>query len=251
MNLSLVDLLIIIIIALGGIVGFKNGAIKEASKFLGLFIIVIISFLLKDKLMIILYENLPFFDFFGLIKGLNAINILFYQLISFLIIFICLLFILKVLIVLTGLVELLVKMTVFLSLPSKILGAIVGIVEYYVYVFIVLYVLNIPIFNLTFINDSTISHKILTDTPILSDLVEDTVDVYSSIWEIIQNRENKTNKEINTLVLASLLDHRLISIESAKKLVESNKIIIEDNTILDNYEEDSNFYDYIKEKYYK
>ncbi len=250
MSLSLVDLLIIIVIALGGIVGFKNGAIKETSKFLGLFIIVIISFLLKDKLMILLYENLPFFDFFGLIKGLNAINILFYQLVSFLIIFILLLFLLKVLIVITGLVELLVKLTVFLSLPSKILGAIVGIIEYYVYIFIILYILNMPIFNLTYINNSIISQKILTNTPVLSDLAEDTIDVYSNVWEIIKNRENKTDKEVNTLVLASLLDHKLIDIESAKKLVESNKIIIEDNSILDNYEEESNFYDDLKRKYY-
>ena len=175
MNIELVDLIIIIMIALGALVGFKNGVIKEGTKFIGLLIVIIVAFLLKDKLMIIMYENLPFFNFFGLIKGIDAINILFYQLLSFLIILIALLFILKVLVVITGLVEVLVKMTVFLSLPSKILGAIVGVIEFYIYLFIILYVLNIPIFNLTYINDSMLGNKILESTPILSDLVDDTV----------------------------------------------------------------------------
>ena len=249
MNLGIVDLIIIIFIILGAVVGFKNGVIKETTKFLGLFIVIIISFILKDKLMVAFYENLPFFNFFGIIKELDAINILFYQFISFLIIFIALMFLLKVLVVITGLVEVLVKMTVFLSLPSKILGAIVGAIEFYVYVFIVLYILNMPILNLTPVNNSNLGNKILKETPILSNITDDTVSVYSDIWQIIKNKEDKDNKEINTLVLASLLDHRLITVESAKKLVETNKIIIKDNSILDNYKEDDNFYDYIKEKY--
>ena len=249
MNIELVDLIIIIMIALGALVGFKNGVIKEGTKFIGLLIVIIVAFLLKDRLMIAMYENLPFFNFFGLIKGIDAINILFYQLLSFLIILIALLFILKVLVVITGLVEVLVKMTVFLSLPSKILGAIVGAIEFYVYIFIALYILNMPILNLKYVNDSVIGTKILSDTPILSELVDDTVSVYSDVWKIIKNKEGKENKEINTLVLASLLDHKLITIESAKKLVESNKISITDNNILNNYNENNNFYDYIKEKY--
>ena len=249
MNIGLVDLIVIIVIILGGIVGFKNGAIKEATKFLGLFVVIIIAFLLKDKLMVALYENLPFFKFFGIIKGIDAINILLYQLISFLVIFIALMFILKVLVVITGLVELLVKMTVFLSFPSKVLGAIVGAIEFYVYLFIILYVLNMPFFNLKYINDSLLGNKILTNTPILSQLVDDTVSVYSDVWDIIKNKENRSNKEINTLVLASLLDHKLITIESAKKIVESNKIIISDDNLLDNYSDSKSFYEELKEKY--
>ena len=95
MIVSVVDVIIVLMILMGAIVGFKNGAIKEGTKFIGLFAVIIISFMLKDKLMVLLYENLPFFNFFGLIKGLDAINILFYQLVSFLIIFAAFMFILK------------------------------------------------------------------------------------------------------------------------------------------------------------
>ena len=249
MVLNIVDVFIVIFLILGGIIGFKNGAIKEGTKFIGLFAIIIISFLLKDRLMVILYENLPFFDFFGLIKGLSAINILLYQLISFIIIFLALYFLLKVLIVITGLIEWLLKLTIFLSIPSKIAGIFVGVFEYYIYIFIVLYVIAMPIFNLNLVNDSKFANMILDKTPILSNMVDDTVDVYTDVYNIIKNKDNKTNKEINTLVLATLLDNKLITIESAKKLVLTNKVIIEDESILDNYEEDCDLYDKLITKY--
>ena len=243
MTLSLVDIIIVLMLLMGAIVGYKNGVIKEGTKFIGLFLVIIISFMLKDKLMVLLYENLPFFNFFGLIRGLDAINILFYQLISFLVIFAALMFVLKVLIVVTGLVEWLLKMTVFLSFPSRILGLVVGVLEYYVYLFIALYILNMPIFNLTFVSESKLGMTILENTPILSELVDDTVEVYSDVWNVIRNRGDLNNKQVNTLVLATLLDNDLITIESARKLVEANYII-------DNYEEKEDFFDYVEERYY-
>lgn len=250
MNINLIDAFIVLFIIMGCIVGFKNGAIKEGTKFIGLFVVIIISFMLKDKLMVLFYENLPFFNFFGIIRGLDAINILFYQLLSFLVIFIAFMFVLKVLIVVTGLVEWLLKMTVFLSFPSKILGLVVGAIEFYVYLFIGLYILNMPVFNLTFVSESNLGQKILEDTPILSGLVDDTVEVYGDVANIIRNRGDKSNKEINTLVLATLLDNKLITIDSARELVESNKIIIEDNSLLDQYQDNGTFYDELKERYY-
>lgn len=251
MAINLVDVLILLFLLLGAIVGFKSGGIKELTRFIGFFLVVLIAFYLKDKLMVVLYENLPFFNFFGVIKGLDALNILLYQLISFLIIFAALMFILRVLIVVTGLVEWLVKMTVFLSLPSKILGLVIGVLEYYVYIFLVLYILNMPILNLTLVSESKFGESILKNTPILSQLVDGTVQVYSDVWTIIKNKESRSNREINTLVLASLLDHKLITIDSARKLVDTNKIIIEDNHLLDSYSENDQFYEKLKQKYEK
>lgn len=243
--MSIVDIIIILAIILGAIVGFKNGVIKTGTRFIGLFIVIIISFILKDKLMVLMYENLPFFDFFGIIKGIDAINILFYQLVSFLVIFAALMFVLRVLIVITGMVEWLLKMTIFLSIPSKILGLFLGALEYYVYLFIALYILNMPVFGLTLVSDSSMGTFILENTPILSELVDDTVKAYSDVWNVVKNRGDLSNKEINTYVLATLLDNKLISIESARKLVESNYIVIEDNSILDNYKEEESFFESI------
>ena len=245
MHISVVDVLILVFILLGAIVGYKNGFIREGIHFIGVIIIAIISFILKDSLMVLLYENLLFFNFFGIIRGLSAINILFYQLLSFIIIFAALIFVLRVLLLLTGLIEWLVKLTVFLKISSKILGIIVGMLEFYVYIFIVLFILNMPIFNLHYVADSNFGNKVLTETPILSGLVDNTVNAYSDVWLIIKNNDKSSNREVNTLVLASLLDHNLITIDSAKRLVNANKIDITDPSILDNYT-DNNYYDYVK-----
>lgn len=240
-----IDIVIILLILLGGIQGFKNGAIKTSMRFVGLFVVIIISFILKDRLMIFMYENLPFFDFFGLIKGIDSINILLYQLISFIVVFSLLMLVLRVLVAITGIVEWLLKKMVFIGIPSKILGTVIGAVEYYVYVFIVLYVLNVPVFGLTVINESTLGTFILDKTPILSELVDDTVKVYSDVWNVIRNRGDLSGQEINTFVLATLLDNDLITISSARELVSSNYITIEDNSILDKYKDDDNFFETI------
>ena len=250
MVIGLVDVFIVLFLILGGLIGFKSGEIKELTRFIGFFLVVLVEFYLKDRLMVFLYENLPFYNFFGIIRGLDSLNILLYQLISFVVIFLTLYFILRVLIVVTGLVEWLVKMTVFLSLPSKIIGLFIGVVEYYVYIFIILYILNVPLFHLTFVNESKFGGMILENTPILSSMVDDTVKVYSDVFEVIQNKEGRSNTEINTLVLASLLDHHLISVDSAKKLIASNKIIVDNQLDLDQYEENDHFYDRLKERYY-
>lgn len=247
--MTIVDLIIIIFIILGAVIGFKQGAIKTGVNFVGICVITIISFVFKDKLMILLYEHLPFFDFFGLIKGITAANILFYQIVSFIIIFIALTFLLRVLIAITGLIELLLKLTIFLSFPSKILGAVIGAIEYYIYVFLILYILNFPVLNLTMLEDSPLNNFILNNTPIISGYVSDTIDTYTKVYNIIKNREEKTNAEINTEVLITLLDNNLISVESAKRLVTQNKIIITDESILDNYEE-SDIYNYLNEEIY-
>ncbi len=240
MIIGLIDVFIILFLAMGGIIGFKSGAIKELTRFVGFFLVVLISFYLKDKLMVLLYENLPFFDFGGIFKGIDAINILLYQLISFLVIFMMLIFLLKVLIVITGLVEWLVKMTIFLSLPSKLLGMVIGIIEYYGYIFLILYILNMPVFNITFVSESKLGNIILNDTPVLSKMVDSTVKVYSDVWEIIKNKENRSNSEINELVLESLLNHKLITLDSAEKLLQSNKIIVHDTNLLDRYKKQQN-----------
>ena len=249
MSISIVDAIIVLLILMGGIVGYKHGAIKEGTQFLGLFIIVIVSFILKDDLMVMMYENLPFFNFVGFIRGVDAINILFYQLVAFLVIFLALYFILRVLIVITGFVEWLLKLTVFFAIPSKFIGIFVGMLEYYVYAFIVLYVLNMPFLNLTYVADSKFGNSILENTPILSGLVDDTVMVYTDVWNIIKNKDDKKSSEVNTLVLATLLDNKLITVDSARKLVESNKIIIDDESILDEYQEGDSLYDKIRDRY--
>ena len=76
MNINLIDAIIVLLILLGGVIGFKDGVIKRTTSFLGTFLVVVVAFVLKNHLSVVMYENLPFFKFGGLIKGLDIINIL-------------------------------------------------------------------------------------------------------------------------------------------------------------------------------
>lgn len=231
--MNVADIVILIALALGAVAGFKAGVIKKTADFLGTFIIVILAFYLKNDLSVIMYENLPFFNFGGFIKGVEAINVLLYEILAFIIVFVALLFILKVILMLTGLIEKILKATVILSIPSKLLGIVVGAIEMYVYVFIILVVLTLPIFNIPYVRESKLANFMLNNTPILSGISEEMIDIYGNVYNIVTEKDNKTNEELNEEVLIFLIDKQVLSKESAKKLVEQNKIHINDKNILE------------------
>lgn len=233
--MQIVDIIIILMIILGAVVGFKQGFIKKTTSFLGTFLVVVLSFMLKNSLSVVMYENLPFFKFGGIIRGIDIINILIYEFLAFIIVAAALTFILRILLVLTGLVEKLLKMTIFLSIPSKILGIFIGALEYYVYIFLALVFLNLPAFNIEIVRESNLANKILDNTPILSNLVGPTVDTYTEVYETLHDVNNMSNVEINEKVLVIFLDKGVITVDSAQKLIDMNKIYIKDTSILDRY----------------
>ena len=222
--MAVVDIVILIFIALGAIGGFKAGVFKKTVDFVGAFAVVILSFYLKNFVSVILYENLPFFDFGGIFKGLEVINILLYEVIAFIIVFSILLIVLKILLMITGVIEKILKATIILSIPSKILGLIVGVIEMYVYIFVVLVVITLPIFNLSFLKESKVVDFILNDTIVLSPLSEGIVGTYDDIYKIAKDRKNKTNEELNTEILEILIEKEIITEESVDKLIYEGKL---------------------------
>lgn len=231
--MNVVDVIIIALLILGGVAGFKAGVIKKLTDFIGMFVVIILAFYLKNYISVIMYENLPFFNFFGLINGIDALNILLYEVIAFLVIFIALLFVLKVILMLTGLVEKILKATVILSIPSKLLGIVVGVIEMYVYLFLILVIVSLPIFDSSFLKDSKMNNFILNNTPVLSGVSEEIIDIYGEVYNIIDNRKNKTNEQLNEEILKVLIDKKVVTKESAKKLVDKNKIHINDRSIVE------------------
>ena len=231
--MNVVDVIIIALLILGGVAGFKAGVIKKLTDFIGMFVVIILAFYLKNYISVIMYENLPFFNFFGLINGIDTLNILLYEVIAFLVIFIALLFVLKVVLMLTGLVEKILKATVILSIPSKLLGIVVGVIEMYVYLFLILVIVSLPIFDSSFLKDSKMNNFILNNTPVLSGVSEEIIDIYGDVYNIIDNRKNKTNEQLNEEMLKVLIDKKVVTKESAKKLVDKNKIHINDKSIVE------------------
>ena len=231
--MNVVDVIIIALLILGAVAGFKAGVIKKLTDFIGMFVVIILAFYLKNFISVIMYENLPFFNFFGLINGIDTLNILLYEVIAFLVIFIALLFVLKVVLMLTGLVEKILKATVILSIPSKLLGIVVGVIEMYVYLFLILVIVSLPIFDSSFLKDSKMNNFILNNTPVLSGVSEEIIDIYGDVYNIIDNRKNKTNEQLNEEILKVLIDKKVVTKESAKKLVDKNKIHINDKSIVE------------------
>lgn len=236
MNLNIVDAIIILIILLGGIVGFKEGVIKKATSIIGLVLVVILSFVLKNYLSVFFYENLPFFDLWGVFKGIQVLNIVFYEMVAFLIIASVLTIVYRVILGITGIIEKLLKATVILSIPSKILGFIVGLLESYIWVYLFLFVLTLPVFNIKDIYESKTAMFIITETPILSKYTGKTLDIYNDLYSIIDNRENKSNEQVNEEAMKLMLEYEIITPESAQKLIDKNKVDINDDSFINTYE---------------
>ena len=58
--MNVVDIIILIFLAFGAVLGFKRGFTKQLVSLVGIFAIIILSFLLKNPVSVFLYNNLPF-----------------------------------------------------------------------------------------------------------------------------------------------------------------------------------------------
>lgn len=231
--MNVVDILILIALALGAVLGFKEGVIKKTTGFVGTIVIIVLSFYLKNYLSVLLYKCLPFFNFTSTIKGLDALNILLYEIVAFLIIFVVLKLILMIILTITGLIESILKATVILSIPSKLLGIVVGIIEMYLYVFIALVIITLPVIRFPYVKESKIANFMLNETPLLSSISEQIVDTYDGVYKIIDEKDNKTNEEVNEDIIKLLLRKEIVTKEVVKDLVDKNKVHINDYSILD------------------
>lgn len=236
--MNIVDVIIILLIAFGGVLGFKRGFIRSLVSALGTIAIVILAFFLKNPVSVLLYENLPFFDFGGIIKGVTVLNIALYELLAFIILLAILGIMLKVLTLVTSVFEKILTMTIILGIPSKILGAVVGTLKWFVIVFIGLYVLNMPMFNIKEVEESHFANGILENTPILSNIIDDTTKVIDEFIVLKDNYEDKNvdPKEFNRQTLELFLKYDVVTVESVEKLISKEKLKIGNvDEILDKY----------------
>lgn len=235
--MNIINAIIILFIILGAVIGFRRGFTKQLVSSLGFFLIVILAFYLKNPISVFLYEHLPFFKFAGVIKGVTVLNIAVYEFIAFFIVVSILTIIFKVLLFATSIFEKILKFTIILGIPSKILGAVVGVVEHFVWVFIALYVVNLPFFNNNLVRDSKIANGILKNTPILSGIISDSVKVVDEFVLLKEKYENTdSTNEFNKETLDLFLKYNVVKVESIDYLVEKKKIKIEGiDSILNKY----------------
>lgn len=236
--MNFIDIIVIIFILIGGIVGFKRGFFNQTISFVGFLLVLILSFLLKNEIATFLCLNFPFFSFGGLFTGVTILNILLYEVIAFIILVIVLSIILKVIIFVTKIFEKILKFTIILGIPSKILGALVGLIEYYIIAFIALFCLNQPTFESIKLNESKVSMFILHKTPILNRVIENTLDAVDEIYSLTETYDDKDNNTgLNEKTLDILFKYKLVDVETLEKLIEEDKLDLS-VSVLDKYKEE-------------
>ena len=223
--MNVIDIIILILLAFGGLIGFKKGFTNQLVSLVGIFVIIIFSYLLKNPVSVFFYNNLPFLNFGGIFKDITVINILVYEILAFFIIFVILTLIFKILLKITKVFEKVLKWTIILGIPSKILGGILGVVQNLIYVFIALYILNLPTVGFSVVTQSKVANTILNKTPILTNICDKTLVVFEEIGELAKEYENTDNVgEFNQKALDIMIKNNVITKENAIKLIEKEKI---------------------------
>lgn len=219
--MNFVDILIILVLISGGIAGAHNGFFKQSVVLVGTIICFLLAWFLKNPIADFLSFNLPFFSF----NGLKSLNIVFYQLTAFLVLLALFSAVLIVLIKITGIFEKILKFTIVLGIPSKILGFIVGLIETYIIVFAILFFAKQPIFNQELIEESKIAPVIVNSSPGLSNVVSNMNESLKDIFIITKDYEdNKDKDKTNKQVVESLLRHNVINQNYIDKLQKQGKI---------------------------
>ena len=232
-GLYTVDATIVISLIIGALFGFKKGIIKGIVS-LGLLIVAIIAaWFLKNPIAAIMYTKLPFISF---TSSTSIINIIIYEMIAFLIIAIILLLIVKLIMFFTGLIDKILSLTKVMGFASRILGLIFGFIETYIFIFIGLFLM----YNFTNfykdIDNNTLALRMLDSTPILSPMIEKEKGAFDEIYAL-KSEYKEDDEEYNKKVFEVLIKYKVISVNTAKQLVNEGKIKIADaNEIIKMYE---------------
>lgn len=232
---AMIDIILVLILFAGAIVGFKRGVIKSAVTFIGAIVVIVLAFSLKNPISKLLYSFLPFFNFAGDFEGLTTLNIIIYEAIAFVLVYVILMAILQILIKITGVFEHILNFTIILGIPSKLLGAVFGFFEAYLFVFVALFLLNqLPATN-AFVSESAFASTITSSSPILSYITSSYYDAFEEILSIKdQNMADK--EEYNRKCLDILLKYGTLDINSAEDLLDRGKLVIPNaDSILDKY----------------
>lgn len=225
--MNIVDAVIILLILLFGVIGFKNGVIKQTVQFFGTFFIIALAFLTRDFLASFMIKNFPFFNFSGGFSNLTTLNILLYNLLAFLIMLAIYGMILQLIVTITGVFEKLLRFTIVLGIPSKILGFFMGLLQGVLVSFIILIILNQPFINLKIVNDSKSLPVITNKIPGLSKEGQKLTNVANDIYDLkLKYDQNQDSDEFNRLTLDSMLKYNITDVKTIRQLVTSGKLNI-------------------------
>ena len=76
---------------------------------------------------------------------------------------------------------------------------------------------------------------IIKETPVLSKYTNKTVEIYNELHDIIDQKENKTNEQLNEESMKLMLEYEILTPESAQKLIDKNKVKVNNDSFIDLY----------------
>lgn len=235
--MNIVDVLIILIVACGAVIGFKRGFFKELVMTVGFLLVFIVSFIFKNPVAQILSLNLPFFEFGSAVKSAAVLNIIFYQFVAFILVFALAMLLFRILLSISGIIEKILNFTIILGIPSKLLGALVGAVEGYLIAFVVVFILNQPMLDVGIMSGSKMKDKVLKSTPVLTQIVSNVGNTIEDVSKLMQDKsyEKDVNK-FNRDAIDVMLKHKMVKPDYIEKLIEADKIKVPGiNKVLDKY----------------
>ncbi len=225
--MNIIDVIVILLVLMFGVLGMKQGFIRSLVSLVGIVLVFVLSYYLKDPIAEWLSLNLPFFEFAGSFKGATILNVIIYQLIAFFIVFAILMALYSILIIASKIIEWLLKLTIILIIPSKIGGFIVGLFEGVVVSLIIVMLFSLPTLNLSIVEDSAVRNYLYNTSPIMGNVTRDTNNAIEEIIDLKDKFADSENKEeFNLSCLDSLLKHKVIKTGYAEKLINSDKLKI-------------------------
>lgn len=239
--MTAIDIVVLLLLVMFGVVGWKQGVIKEAVQFIGMIIILVISFIFKGELGNLFCKWLPFFNFNGSpIEGMTTLNILLYQILGFVIIFTVLYAIYNIILKISGIFQKLVNWTIILLIPSKIGGLILGLLEGYVLIFVILLIITgLPASYTSNFTNSSLVKTIVYKTPILSSASKDVTNSMKDVYELVDEVAQKkiTTNEANLKTVDVMLKYDLVTPKTVEQLVILDKLkgIKGINKVIDKY----------------
>ena len=226
--MTAIDIVIILLLIMFGVVGWKQGIIKEAVQLIGMIIILVIAFMFKGELGNIFCKWLPFFNFNGSpLEGMTTLNILLYQVLGFVIIFTVLYAIYTIILKLSGVFQKILDWTIILLIPSKIGGLIIGLLEGYILLFVLLLIITgLPANYTSNFTNSNLVQTIVYKTPILSSASKDVTnsmkDIYVLVDEVAQKKITTNEANLKTVEQLVILD-KLKGIKGIESVIEKYK----------------------------
>ena len=240
------DIILIILLLVGGLEGFSRGFFREILKVGGFIIVLYLSFIFMNPLGNLLFKYLPLFSLHIIGIEIAALNILLYEIISFLLISTILYVILNFILTITGLISKVISISKVINLPFKILGAIVGILSNYILIIFLLLILAIPLGKVDAYRNSTLKNYFLNSPILITSQIKNLNSSINEVYDLTEEIKNdksriKHSDEYNAKSFDIMLKNKIVSIDTVDELIDNGKIrnYKELDQVLNNYRKEN------------